>query len=46
MVMLWGRAFRWIDVVLLVGLYVLCAFGTTIGFHRYFTHKGFEARRR
>ena len=44
MVMLWGRAFRWIDVALLVSLYVLCAFGTTIGFHRYFTHKGFEAR--
>ena len=44
MAMLWGSAFRWIDVVLLVGLYVLCAFGTTIGFHRYFTHKGFEAR--
>ena len=21
----------------------MCAFGTTIGFHRYFTHKGFEA---
>jgi stearoyl-CoA desaturase (delta-9 desaturase) len=30
--------------VLFAGLYVLCAFGTTIGFHRYFTHKGFEAR--
>ena len=44
MAMLWGSAFRWIDVVLLVSLYVLCAFGTTIGFHRYFTHKGFEAR--
>ena len=44
MAMLWGRAFRWIDVVLLVSMYVLCAFGTTIGFHRYFTHKGFEAR--
>jgi stearoyl-CoA desaturase (delta-9 desaturase) len=42
--MLWGRAFRWVDVVLLVSLYTLCAFGTTIGFHRYFTHKGFEAR--
>jgi stearoyl-CoA desaturase (delta-9 desaturase) len=42
--MLWGRAFRWVDVVLLVALYTLCAFGTTIGFHRYFTHKGFEAR--
>jgi stearoyl-CoA desaturase (delta-9 desaturase) len=25
-------------------MYVLCAFGTTIGFHRYFTHRGFEAR--
>jgi len=25
-------------------MYVVCAFGTTIGFHRYFTHKGFEAR--
>ena len=24
--------------------YVLCAFGTTIGFHRYFTHRSFEAR--
>jgi stearoyl-CoA desaturase (delta-9 desaturase) len=42
--MLWGRAFRWVDVVLLVSMYTLCAFGTTIGFHRYFTHKGFEAR--
>ena len=44
MVMLWGRAFRWVDVLLLVTMYTLCAFGTTIGFHRYFTHKGFEAR--
>ena len=25
-------------------LYVVCAFGTTIGFHRYFTHTGFEAQ--
>jgi stearoyl-CoA desaturase (delta-9 desaturase) len=42
--LLWGVAFHWVDVVILVGFYVLCAFGTTIGFHRYFTHKGFEAR--
>jgi stearoyl-CoA desaturase (Delta-9 desaturase) len=42
--LLWGVAFHWIDVVLLVTLYTVCAFGTTIGFHRYFTHKGFEAR--
>ena len=41
---LWGVAFRPLDLVLLLVMYVLCAFGTTIGFHRYFTHKGFEAR--
>src|SRR3954452_5351161 len=42
--LLWGVAFHWLDVALLVSLYVVCAFGTTIGFHRYFTHKGFEAK--
>ena len=42
--LLWGVAFRWVDVALLGSLYVVCAFGTTIGFHRYFTHRGFEAR--
>jgi stearoyl-CoA desaturase (Delta-9 desaturase) len=41
--LLWGVAFHWVDVVPLVSLYTVCAFGTTIGFHRYFTHKGFEA---
>jgi stearoyl-CoA desaturase (delta-9 desaturase) len=42
--LLWGVAFGWVDVGLLVSLYVVCAFGTTIGFHRYFTHRGFETR--
>ena len=42
--LLWGVAFHWVDVAILVGFYVVCAFGTTIGFHRYFTHKGFETR--
>ena len=42
--LLWGVAFHPVDAALLVGMYVLCAFGTTIGFHRYFTHRGFEAR--
>ena len=42
--LLWGVAFHWVDVFLLGSLYVVCAFGTTIGFHRYFTHRGFEAR--
>jgi stearoyl-CoA desaturase (Delta-9 desaturase) len=40
--LLWGVAFHWVDLVLLVSLYVVCAFGTTIGFHRFFTHRGFE----
>ena len=42
--LLWGVAFHWVDLALLAFLYVVCAFGTTIGFHRYFTHRGFEAR--
>jgi stearoyl-CoA desaturase (delta-9 desaturase) len=42
--LLWGIAFHWVDVALFAALYVVCAFGTTIGFHRYFTHRGFEAR--
>ena len=42
--LLWGVGFHWVDVVLFLSLYTVCAFGTTIGFHRYFTHKGFEAR--
>src|SRR5262249_51025093 len=40
--LLWGVGFHWIDLAVLAGFYVVCAFGTTIGFHRYFTHKGFE----
>ena len=40
--LLWGVAFHWVDAVLFVSLYVLCAFGTTIGFHRYFSHRSFE----
>ncbi len=37
--LLWDVAFHRYDLVLLAGFYVVCAFGTTIGFHRYFTHK-------
>jgi stearoyl-CoA desaturase (Delta-9 desaturase) len=42
--LLWNTAFHPVDAVLLASMYVVCAFGTTIGFHRYFTHRGFEAR--
>ena len=41
---LWNVAFHWSDLGIMAGMYVVCAFGTTIGFHRYFTHRGFEAR--
>jgi len=40
---LWDVAFHLDDLVLMVAMYVLCAFGTTIGFHRYFTHRAFDA---
>ena len=39
---LWGVAFSPLDLILLLAFYVVCAFGTTIGFHRLFTHRGFE----
>jgi stearoyl-CoA desaturase (delta-9 desaturase) len=39
---LWNVAFHWSDLLVMTVLYVVCAFGTTIGFHRYFTHKGFK----
>jgi stearoyl-CoA desaturase (delta-9 desaturase) len=41
---LWDLAFHWSDLGIMAGMYVVCAFGTTVGFHRYFTHRGFEAR--
>ena len=41
---LWDVAFHWSDLAIMGALYVLCAFGTTIGFHRYFTHQAFKAR--
>ncbi len=40
--LLWGVAFHRVGLALFAGFYVVCAFGTTIGFHRYFTHRGFE----
>src|SRR5438067_2254347 len=41
-VFLWGWGFHWVDLVLLVAMYVLTAFGITVGFHRLFTHRSFE----
>lgn len=43
--MLWGVAFNWIYLALLVGMYLVTGFGITVGFHRYFTHKSFDTPR-
>jgi stearoyl-CoA desaturase (Delta-9 desaturase) len=40
---LWGWGFRWVDLGLLLGMYLLTALGITVGFHRLFTHRSFQA---
>ena len=42
MYQLWGRAVHVKDIVLLVTMYVLIAFGVTVGFHRMLTHRSFK----
>jgi stearoyl-CoA desaturase (delta-9 desaturase) len=41
-VMLWQQWVTWLDIGLMVGLYVLSGLGITVGFHRMLTHKAFE----
>ncbi len=43
--LLWGRGFSWVDLGLLLGMYLLSALGITVGFHRLFAHHSFEAGR-
>ena len=43
--LLWGWGFRWVDLGLLLGMYFLTALGITVGFHRLFTHRSFQANR-
>jgi stearoyl-CoA desaturase (delta-9 desaturase) len=44
-VSLWGRGVHWVECGLLLGMYVLTAVGITVGYHRLFTHRAFEANR-
>src|SRR3954471_21924567 len=39
---LWGVALSWVDVAVFLTLYVLTRLGTTVGYHRLFTHRSFE----
>ncbi|GCD95415.1 acyl-CoA desaturase [Embleya hyalina] len=41
----WGWGLSWRDVVLAVVMYAITGHGITIGFHRYFTHGSFKAKR-
>ena len=44
-VSLWGWGFRWSDLLVLTGMYLLTVLGITVGFHRLFTHRAFETHR-
>jgi stearoyl-CoA desaturase (delta-9 desaturase) len=41
----WGWALGWLDVALAVAFYAVSCLGVTVGFHRYFTHGSFKAKR-
>jgi stearoyl-CoA desaturase (delta-9 desaturase) len=41
----WGWGLTWLDVGLAVVFYYLTGLGVTVGFHRYFTHGSFKAKR-
>jgi stearoyl-CoA desaturase (Delta-9 desaturase) len=34
----------WMEIGLLLGMYCVCITGATVGFHRHFTHRAFQAR--
>src|SRR5688572_20253361 len=44
-VSLWGRGFHWVDLSLLLAMYVLTGVGISVGYHRLFTHRAFETNR-
>jgi stearoyl-CoA desaturase (delta-9 desaturase) len=44
-VLCWGWGFSWVDLGLLLGLYLPTAVGITVGFHRLFTHQSFRTNR-
>ena len=40
---LWNRSVGWPEIGMLVGSYIPIALGVTVGLHRFFTHRSFEA---
>ena len=41
----WGGGCPLTDALIAVGFYLVSGFGVTVGFHRYFTHGSFKAKR-
>src|SRR6478672_5823216 len=41
----WGWGLSWRDVVIAFVMYAIAGHGITVGFHRYFTHGSFKAKR-
>jgi stearoyl-CoA desaturase (Delta-9 desaturase) len=41
----WGGWLSWPDIMIAIFFYYLSGLGVTIGFHRYFTHGSFKAKR-
>ena len=42
---LWADLLRWSDVAVFVIMYVICALGVTVGFHRHLTHRSFKTKK-
>jgi stearoyl-CoA desaturase (delta-9 desaturase) len=41
----WGWGLTWVDVILAFAFFYFTGHGVTIGYHRYFTHGSFKAKR-
>ncbi|MEV0584198.1 fatty acid desaturase [Nonomuraea sp. NPDC050310] len=41
----WGWGLTWTDVIIAFVFYIFSGLGVTVGFHRYFTHGSFKAKR-
>jgi stearoyl-CoA desaturase (delta-9 desaturase) len=39
---LWGRGAGFLELALFAGMYAVTTLGITVGYHRYFTHRGFR----
>jgi stearoyl-CoA desaturase (Delta-9 desaturase) len=44
MVLAWGGWFHWVDLAVMLGMYLITGLGVTIGYHRLYTHKSFATR--